>query len=77
MTATAALAVTGATGRLGGRIARHLSAAGVRQRLVVRIPDRAPHLYGADLAVAEYADAAAVRAAHDGIDTVFMVSAAE
>ncbi len=77
MTATAALAVTGATGRLGGRIARHLSAAGVRQRLVVRIPDRAPHLYGADLAVAEYADAAAVRAALDGIDTVFMVSAAE
>jgi NAD(P)H dehydrogenase (quinone) len=71
------LAVTGATGRLGGRVAQRLSAAGAKQRLVVRDRDRAPDLPGSDIAVATYGDADAVRRALDGIDTVFMVSAAE
>lgn len=71
------LAVTGATGRLGGRVARRLAAAGVRQRLVVRDPTRAPVLDGAETAQATYADADALRRAFDGAATVFMVSGEE
>jgi len=41
------LAVTGATGELGGRVAARLSKLGVAQRLVVRDPKRAPQLPGA------------------------------
>ena len=40
----APLGITGSTGRLGGRIARLLAAAGSEQRLVVRTPAKAPVL---------------------------------
>jgi len=73
----AALAVTGATGRVGGRVARALSGAGLAQRLVVRDPSRAPVLDGAQVVRASYADPAAARAALDGIEVVFMVSGSE
>jgi len=69
------LAVTGATGHVGGRVARLLSAAGVPQRLLVRDPARAPALDGATVVRAEYGDAAP--AALTGVDTLFMVSASE
>jgi NAD(P)H dehydrogenase (quinone) len=71
------LAVTGSTGRLGGRVARLLADAGLAQRLVVRDASRAPQRVGAEVVVAEYGDGAAARAALVGIDTVFMVSGAE
>ena len=71
------LAVTGATGRLGGAVARRLADAGVAQRLVVRDPDRAPVLPGAEVVVASYADGGAVRRALRGVDVVLLVSAAE
>jgi NAD(P)H dehydrogenase (quinone) len=71
------LAVTGATGRLGRRVAERLAAAGVAQRLVVRDPGRAPSLPGAEAVPAEYADGAAARRALDGVTTLFMVSGAE
>jgi NAD(P)H dehydrogenase (quinone) len=71
------IVVTGSTGRLGGRIARRLAAAGAAQRLVVRDPDRAPRLAGATTSSAEYGDGAAVRHALAGADTVLMVSASE
>ena len=71
------IVVTGATGRLGGRIAARLSAAGVPQRLIVRDPARAPALPGASVSRADYGDAAAVRRALEGAGTVLMVSAAE
>ncbi len=71
------LGVTGATGRLGGRIARLLAAAGVEQRLVVRTPARAPVLPGSTVAQASYDDGDAVRGALDGLEVVLMVSAAE
>jgi len=73
----APLGVTGATGRLGGRVARLLAAAGAEQRLVVRDPSRAPLLSGATVAEASYLDRDAVRRALDGLDVVLMVSAAE
>ncbi|GAA1286093.1 SDR family oxidoreductase [Saccharothrix xinjiangensis] len=72
-----AVAVTGATGRLGGRVAHRLSAAGVAQRLLVRDSSRAPRLPAATAAVAPFADRAAVRAALTGVDRVLMVSASE
>ena len=71
------IAVTGATGRLGGRLARLLEKAGVSQRLIVRDPERAPRLAGADVAVAAYADGKAVEHALRGVDTVLMMSASE
>ncbi|MGH9251916.1 MAG: SDR family oxidoreductase [Acidimicrobiales bacterium] len=73
----AGLAVTGSTGRLGGRVARRLAAAGVAQRLIVRDPTRAPRLDGAEVVQAEYGDADTARRALDGIAHLFMVSAAE
>jgi NAD(P)H dehydrogenase (quinone) len=71
------LAITGATGRLGGRIARRLTAAGVPLRLLVRDPARAPELPATTAVRAEYGDRASVRSALDGIGTVLMVSASE
>ncbi|GIH26439.1 NAD(P)-dependent oxidoreductase [Acrocarpospora phusangensis] len=71
------IVITGATGRLGGRVARRLSAAGLPQRLVVRDPARAPRLDGAAVTIAEYGDFAASRRALTGAGTVLMVSAAE
>jgi hypothetical protein len=57
------LGVTGATGRLGGRVARRLAAVGAAQRLLVRDPSRAPQLPGSVPARAPFADLGAVRAA--------------
>jgi len=71
------VAVTGATGRVGGRVARRLADAGVSQRLLVRDAARAPVLDGADVAVAAYSDTAAVRRALEGVEVVLMVSASE
>jgi len=74
---TAEIAVTGATGGLGGRVARRLAARGLEQRLVVRDPARAPELDGARVVVGEYHDGEAMRRAFDGARTVFLVSGAE
>jgi uncharacterized protein YbjT (DUF2867 family) len=71
------IAVTGATGGLGSRVARRLAEAGAAQRLVVRDPDRAPSLPGTGVARASYDDPASVRAALTGVDTLFFVSAGE
>jgi uncharacterized protein YbjT (DUF2867 family) len=74
---TAPLAITGSTGRLGGRVAHRLAAAGVPQRLLVRDPGRAPQLAGATAVRAPYGDRDAVRTALEGTSTVLMVSASE
>jgi NAD(P)H dehydrogenase (quinone) len=71
------IAVTGATGDLGGRVARELAALGVKQRLVVRDPARAPRLPGADVGVAAYEDSAAMARALEGASTLFLVSGHE
>ena len=72
-----AIAITGSTGRLGGRVAERLSRAGAEQRLLVRDLSRAPSLPGAHPVVADYADTEAVAAALTGCPVVLMVSAAE
>jgi uncharacterized protein YbjT (DUF2867 family) len=74
---TGLIAVTGASGHVGGLVARHLSARGVQQRLITRTPARTPLLDGAEVAIADYADVAAMRAALDGVATLFLVSGHE
>lgn len=69
--------VTGATGRLGGRVARRLAERGVAQRLLVRSPERAPALPGATAVRGAYGDHDAVVRGLSGVPTVFMVSASE
>jgi NAD(P)H dehydrogenase (quinone) len=72
------IAVTGATGEVGGRVARELAEAGIPLRLVVRDAARAPGLSGdVEIAVASYADGPALERALAGTPIVFMVSAAE
>ncbi len=69
------LAVTGATGHLGGLVARHL--ADLSPRLIVRDASRAPGIAGADVAVTTYDDLKGSRTALTGVDVLFMVSASE
>lgn len=71
------IAVTGATGRLGGRIARRLAAAGVHQRVVVRDPGRIGSLPNTEVRVASFDDSDALARALEGIDTLLFVSASE
>src|SRR4051794_21683470 len=71
------IGITGSTGRLGGRVARRLAAAGAAQRLLVRDPARAPQLPRTSVARAPFAEPDAVRAALAGVSTVLMVSASE
>jgi NAD(P)H dehydrogenase (quinone) len=72
------VAVTGATGYVGGRVARLLADRGVEQRLVVRDPARAPELPGAEVrAASRYGAGEEMRAALEGADTLFLVPAEE
>jgi NAD(P)H dehydrogenase (quinone) len=73
------VAVTGATGALGGRVASRLAAAGAPLRLVVRDPARAPRLPSAEVVAnpGGYDDPEGLRAALDGVHTLYLVSAAE
>ena len=74
---TARIGGTGATGVVGGGVAHRLAEAGIGTRLIVRSAARAPQLPGAEVAVASYGDQADSEAALAGIQTLFMVSAAE
>lgn len=73
----AIIGISGATGRLGGRIARRLELAGVSQRLLVRDVTRAPQLRNAEAVAAPWTDTGALVAALSELDTVLMVSASE
>jgi NAD(P)H dehydrogenase (quinone) len=70
------IAVTGANGELGRRVVARLAKMGVRQRLIVRNPEKAPRLPGAEVAVASgYGNAAAMGRALQGVETLFLISA--
>lgn len=71
------IAVTGATGALGGRIARLLDDRDIPTRLIVRNPNKAPKLKHAEVARATFVDQEALRSAVKDIDTVFFVSGFE
>jgi NAD(P)H dehydrogenase (quinone) len=72
------IAVTGATGELGGRVARRLAERGLAQRLVVRDPSRAPDLEGSEVAQASnYEAREEMEAALRGAQTLFLASGEE
>lgn len=72
------IVVTGATGRIGGQVARLLaSAPGIELLMVGRSLHRAPQLEGVATARAEFSDAEACRAAFAGADALLLVSAGE
>ncbi|WP_312178731.1 SDR family oxidoreductase [Arthrobacter sp.] len=71
------LAVTGATGALGGMVARQLADAGVPQRLLVRHTAKMPPLPDTPVFATSYADKEHAARALRGVQTLFMVSAAE
>ncbi|MEW2067972.1 NAD(P)H-binding protein [Streptomyces sp. NPDC007346] len=72
------IAVTGASGAVGGRVAERLARAGAPVRLLGRDPARLPDLPGADRApAAPYGDGEAMRRALGGAHTLFLVSAHE
>jgi uncharacterized protein YbjT (DUF2867 family) len=70
------IVVSGATGTVGREVARILGAAGAPLRALVRDAARAGALLGSDvdLAVAEYADAAGLRAAMRGGQRLLLVA---
>ncbi|MEV0021043.1 SDR family oxidoreductase [Streptomyces atroolivaceus] len=72
------VAVTGASGAVGGRVAARLARTGVPVRLLGRDPSRLPQLPGAVSAPpAAYGDGEGMRRALDGAHTLFLVSAHE
>ncbi|MBI0329454.1 NAD-dependent epimerase/dehydratase family protein [Burkholderia plantarii] len=64
--------VTGATGKIGSRLARHLARRGDRLRALIRDPRRAAPLAadGVELAVGDLLDTGSLAAVVSGIDTV-------
>lgn len=70
--------MTGATGEVGGRVARRLAERGASQRLVVRDPSGAPELEGAEVARASNYEARdEMEEALKGARTLFLVSGEE
>jgi uncharacterized protein YbjT (DUF2867 family) len=69
------IAVTGATGHLGRRVAEQVADLG--PRLLVRDPSRAPSIAGASVARVTYDDFALSADALRGVDVLLMVSASE
>lgn len=65
--------VTGATGRVGGQVLAQLTARGVPVRAMTRDPARAAFPDGVDVVAGGPGDAAAVAAALDGVEAVFLV----
>jgi uncharacterized protein YbjT (DUF2867 family) len=68
------IVVTGSTGRVGGLVARRLESGGHPMRLLVRDPNRAPTVHGAQVQAAEYGDPEALAKGLQKGDRVFMVS---
>lgn len=71
------IAVTGATGRIGRRVVRHLVEEGAAVRALGRDREKLAMSPADDTRTAAYEDAAAMRAALDGADSLFLVSAHE
>jgi NAD(P)H dehydrogenase (quinone) len=70
------IAVVGATGNTGRAVVKELRQLGQEPLCVVRNPDKAREVLGADakVAIAELSDKAALEKALSGVDTVFLVT---
>jgi len=68
-------AIMGITGRVGGAVAGHLLTRGEKIRAILRNPDKAKQwsARGAEIALADYDDAAALAAAFTGVKGVFIM----
>jgi NAD(P)H dehydrogenase (quinone) len=72
------IAITGATGAIGSRVAARLAAKGARQRLIVTDPTRAPKIPGAEIRQASgYIAGGEMRAAMEGAHTLFLIPGRE
>jgi NAD(P)H dehydrogenase (quinone) len=72
------IAVTGASGRLGSRVARRLAERGAATRLLGRDPARLPQVPGSAAGPAvEYGDGESMRRGCEGAGTLFLVSGRE
>jgi NAD(P)H dehydrogenase (quinone) len=72
------IAVTGATGAVGSRVAARLAAKGAHQRLIVKDPTRAPEIDSAEIRQASgYIDGGEMRAAMEGAHTLFFIPGRE
>ncbi|HTJ64853.1 MAG TPA: NAD(P)H-binding protein [Alphaproteobacteria bacterium] len=69
--------VTGASGHVGGAVARLLTESGDPLRLMVRDAAKAPVIAGAEIAEADYADPASLGRAMNGVRTALVVSGSE
>ncbi|MGW0521315.1 SDR family oxidoreductase [Crossiella sp. NPDC003009] len=65
--------VTGATGNVGGALLRQLLARGITPRVLTRDPATATLPAGVPVATGSQSDPAALAAALDGVDSVFLV----
>ena len=68
------IAVTGATGTVGGELVRLLSEAGSPVRALTRRPDAAEPVAGVEWVQADLADRSRVREVFDGVDRVFLLT---
>ena len=71
------IAITGASGNIGGMVARHLNTRGLPLILPLRNPAKAPELPNCEARRFAYGDLELAKQALNGVDVLFMVSAAE
>lgn len=71
------IAITGSSGNIGGMVARHLSTRGLPLILPLRNPAKAPVLPNCEARRFAYGDLELAKQALNGVDVLFMVSAAE
>ena len=71
------IAITGATGYLGSRVAQKLSEQGINTRLIARTPTKAPELSNSETVQASYQDFDSMKAALEAVDGVLFVSSNE
>ncbi len=67
--------VTGATGRVGGQVVQQLVQRGADVRVLVRDPAKADFPAGVEVVQGDLLDVDAVRAAFDGVRTLFLLNA--
>lgn len=70
------IAVSGATGQIGGRVVKRLDESGAHYRLIMRNPQKCPAA-GVDAALGDFEHPDTMREALRAVDTFFFVSASE
>src|SRR3954454_9275724 len=71
------IAITGATGGIGTRVASRAAARGLPLRLVVRDASRAPDLDAVVRVASHYGARSEMRAALEGVETLFLIPGKE